>query len=185
MKRKMIVSATAAVLVLCCAIGGTLAWLTDKTDPVVNTFTVGDVNIALAETTGTTYKMVPGCTIDKDPTVTVTENSEACWLFVKADKSEDFDAFMTCGMADGWTALDGEADVFCRKVESAGTAQEFPVLADDRVAVKDSVTKEQMEALTAESYPTLTFTAYAVQLYKTNGTSFTAAEAWNLVSAGL
>ena len=129
--------------------------------------------------------MVPGCTIDKDPTVTVTENSEACWLFVKADKSEDFDAFMTCGMADGWTALDGEADVFCRKVESAGTAQEFPVLADDRVAVKDSVTKEQMEALTAESYPTLTFTAYAVQLYKTNGTSFTAAEAWNLVSAGL
>lgn len=92
---------------------------------------------------------------------------------------------MTCGMADGWTALDGEADVFCRKVESAGTAQEFPVLADDRVAVKDSVTKEQMEALTAESYPTLTFTAYAVQLYKTNGTSFTAAEAWNLVSAGL
>lgn len=81
--------------------------------------------------------------------------------------------------------MDGEADVFCRKVESAGTAQEFPVLADDRVAVKDSVTKEQMEALTAESYPTLTFTAYAVQLYKTNGTSFTAAEAWNLVSAGL
>ena len=61
MKKKIFVPVVAAALALCCAIGGTLAWLTDKTDPVVNTFTVGNVDITLAETTGQEYKMVPGC----------------------------------------------------------------------------------------------------------------------------
>lgn len=186
MKKKIFVPVVAAALALCCAIGGTLAWLTDKTDPVVNTFTVGNVDITLAETTGQEYKMVPGCVVEKDPVVTVTENSEACWLFVKVEKEKpvDFDALMTYDMADGWTSLTDVSGVFCRKVESAETAQGFSVLKNDEVTVKDTVTKEQMDALTnAGSYPTLTFTAYAVQLYKTNGTEFTAAEAWATVSA--
>lgn len=91
--KKKVLSIVAVVLVLCCAIGGTLAWLTDKTDPVVNTFTVGDINIELKETT-TNYKMVPGNTITKDPKVTVKANSEACWLFVKVEKSSNFDSFI-------------------------------------------------------------------------------------------
>ena len=39
-----------------------------------------------------------------------------------------------------------------------------------------------MEALDVEGAvkPTLTFTAYAVQLYKSNSAKFTPAEAWNL-----
>lgn len=128
--------------------------------------------------------MVPGCVVEKDPVVTVTENSEACWLFVKVEKPVDFDALMTYDMADGWTSLTDVSGVFCRKVESAETAQGFSVLKNDEVTVKDTVTKEQMDALTnAGSYPTLTFTAYAVQLYKTNGTEFTAAEAWATVYA--
>ena len=49
MKKKAWLSALAVVLVLCCAVGGTLAWLTQKTDAVVNTFTVGDINITLTE----------------------------------------------------------------------------------------------------------------------------------------
>ena len=70
------VSAKALALVLVVvllfggALGGTLAWLTAKTDTVTNTFTVGDINIDLTETT-TDYKLVPGNTIAKDPTVTV------------------------------------------------------------------------------------------------------------------
>ena len=65
MKKKAWLSALAVVLVLCCAVGGTLAWLTQKTDAVVNTFTVGDINITLTETERE-YKMVPGNTIDKE-----------------------------------------------------------------------------------------------------------------------
>lgn len=163
--KKKVLSIVAVVLVLCCAIGGTLAWLTDKTNPVVNTFTVGDINIELKETT-TNYKMVPGNTITKDPKVTVKANSEACWLFVKVEKSSNFDSFMTYEMANGWTQGDGTkipANVFYREVDATTTATEFSVLKDNSVLVKNTVTKADLNALTQNTFPTLTFTAYAVQ----------------------
>ena len=40
----------AMVLVTCCVAGGTVAWLIADTDPVVNTFTYGDINLKLDET---------------------------------------------------------------------------------------------------------------------------------------
>ena len=52
MKKKVWLSAAAIALVLCCAVGGTLAWLSAKTDPINNTFTVGDISIQLAELDG-------------------------------------------------------------------------------------------------------------------------------------
>lgn len=165
MKKKAWVSLVAVVLVLCCAVGGTLAWLTDKTGPVKNTFTVGDINIDLTETTKD-YKMVPGNTITKDPKVTVKANSEACWLFVKVEESANFGDFMTYEMANGWTQGDGTkipANVFYREVAATTAAIDFSVLQGDSVSVKDTVTKADLNALTQNTFPTLTFTAYAVQ----------------------
>ena len=40
----------ALALFLFAIIGGTVAWLIADTDPVVNTFTYGDINITLEET---------------------------------------------------------------------------------------------------------------------------------------
>ena len=160
--KKKVLSIVAVVLVLCCAIGGTLAWLTDKTASVKNTFTVGDINIELTETT-TNYKMVPGNTISKDPKVTVKANSEACWLFVKVEKSANFDNFMTYDMADGWTELPSVTGVYYREVAATTAATDFSVLKGDSVSVKDTVTKADLNALTQNTFPTLTFTAYAVQ----------------------
>jgi len=54
----------------------------------------------------------------------------------------------------------------------------YSILKDNKVSVKDSVTKEMMNALTAETYPKLTFTAYAVQYNNSNNTHFAAEEAW-------
>ena len=161
--KKKVISIVAVVLVLCCAIGGTLAWLADKTNPVVNTFTVGDINIDLDESKNLDLKMVPGKTITKDPVVTVQANSEACWLFVKVEKSANFDDFMTYAIADGWTALPGVDGVYYRQVPATTAAVTFPVLKGNTVTVKDSVTKTMLNGLTAATYPTLTFTAYAVQ----------------------
>lgn len=160
--KKKVLSIVAVVLVLCCAIGGTLAWLTDKTASVKNTFTVGDINIELTETT-TNYKMVPGNTISKDPKVTVKANSEACWLFVKVEKSANFDSFMTYDMADGWTEHPSVTGVYYREVAATTAATDFSVLKGDSVSVKDTVTKADLNALTQNTFPTLTFTAYAVQ----------------------
>lgn len=87
---RLFVLMLALVLVLGCAVGGTVAWLVAKTDPVVNTFTYGDINITLTETTGENYKIIPGVDIGKDPKVTVKAGSEACWLFVKVEEEGTF-----------------------------------------------------------------------------------------------
>ena len=176
--KKKLTTVLAIVLVVALSVAGTYAYLTDKTAQVVNTFTVGNVNIDLTETTGEFYKMVPGTTIGKDPKVTVEAKSEACWLFVKVEKSANFADFLTCNMAEGWTALDGVNGVFYRQVAASDTAQNFDVLADNRVIVKSDVTKAMMDGLTDATRPTLTFTAYACQ-----GAGFDSADkAWAEVS---
>lgn len=176
MKKKTLALVLALTLLVAGVVGGTLAWLTDQTDEVKNTFTVGDINIGLAETT-TNYKMVPGNTIAKDPTVTVKANSEACWLFVKVTESENLDTFITYAIAEGWTALPGVDGVYYREVPASAADQTFSVLAGNAVTVKDTVTKAM---LTADNFtnPTLTFKAYAIQ--KDHFT--TADAAWSEVS---
>lgn len=178
MKKKTMATVLALVLILAVAVGGAVAWLTATTDTVKNTFTVGDINIDLAETTGSDYKMIPGNTIAKDPTVTVKAGSEACWLFVKVEKSANFDTYLTYAMADGWTALDGVSGVYYREVSATNADMAFTVLKDNQVTVPGTVTKTQLEAAKT-SQPTLTFTAYAVQ--RDNIAS--AADAWTVATA--
>lgn len=160
MKKKIAISIVAVALVLCCAIGGTLAWLTDKTGPVVNTFTVGDINIDLAETT-TVYKVIPGSDIAKDPKVTVKAGSEACWLFVEITE-ENWNDGLTYSVANGWTALPGETGVYYRQVSATTADVSFPVLAGDKVHAADTLTRTDLQTMNTAA-PKLTFTAYAVQ----------------------
>ena len=161
MKKALFIMLSAA-LIVCATVAGTLAWLTDKTEPVVNTFTVGDINITLTESENLDLKMVPGKDISKDPKVTVKEGSEACWLFVKVEKSVNFDSFMTFEMADGWIALSGHAGVYYRNVDATNADTGFDVLKDNKVMVLETVTKTELEGAKTNA-PTLTFTAYAVQ----------------------
>ena len=161
MKKKTLALVLALTLLVAGIVGGTLAWLTDQTDEVKNTFTVGDINIGLTETTAD-YKMVPGNTIAKDPTVTVKANSEACWLFVKVTESTDLKDFITYAIAEGWTALPGVDGVYYREVPASAADQTFSVLADDAVTVKSDVTRTMLETAKTDA-PTLTFQAYAIQ----------------------
>lgn len=181
MKKKSFALLTALVLVAGCVIGGTLAWLTDTTAPVKNTFTTSDIDIALTETPEE-YKMVPGWPIHKDPKVTVEKGSEACYLFVKLEKSPNFDNFMTFEVAEGWTPLTDVEGVYYRIVdESDEMGVSYSVLKDDQVQVLGTVTKEKMNDLTEETLPTLTVTAYASQLFENNAEQFGPMEAWNNV----
>ena len=157
----------ALVLVIGCAVGGTVAWLTAQTDPVVNTFTYGDINIELTETKpdNRQAKIIPGVDIEKDPKVTVKANSEACWLFVKVEEAGTFvTGKVTYSIATGWTQGDGTkipANVYYREVDAETTDQEFNVLKDNKVTVSENLTKEDIKDITTQ--PKLTFTAYAVQ----------------------
>lgn len=161
MKKKTLALVLALTLLVAGVVGGTLAWLTDQTAEVKNTFTVGDINIGLTETTAD-YKMVPGNTIAKDPTVTVKANSEACWLFVKVTESTDLKDFITYAIAEGWTALPGVDGVYYREVPASVADQTFSVLAGDAVTVKSDVTRTMLETAKTDA-PTLTFKAYAIQ----------------------
>ena len=153
----------ALVLVIGCVAGGTVAWLVAKTDPVVNTFTYGDINITLTENTGNDYKIIPGKDIPKDPTVTVKGGSEDCWLFVKVEESGTFVADkVTYAIDKDWTALEGEKGVYYRKVAAVTADTDFSVLEGNKITVKDTLTKGDIKDIAATN-PTLTFTAYAVQ----------------------
>lgn len=174
MKKKTLALVLALTLLVAGVVGGTLAWLTDRTAEVKNTFTVGDINIGLTETT-TDYKMVPGNTIAKDPTVIVKAESEACWLFVQVTESTNLKDFITYAIAEGWTEL--QDGVYYREVSASNADQTFSVLKGDAVTVNSGVTKEMLTA-TDFANPTLTFKAYAVQ--KDNVAS--ASDAWAKVN---
>lgn len=174
---KPLLIAMAVVLLIGCVAGGTLAWLKTETTPVVNTFTVGDINITLVETTKE-YKMVPGNKIAKDPKATVVSGSENCYLFVKVEKENNFDTYMDMAIDSAWTALEGYNNVYYIVIDQESEKnQPYNVLgegsktydnvtytwADNQVLVKPTVTKAMMEAV-GNNLPKLTFTAYAVQL---------------------
>ena len=179
MKKKILVACLCVALAVLTIAGTTLAYLTSKTEAVVNTFTVGNIDITLAETT-TTYKMVPGTTIAKDPKVTVEAGSEACWLFVKVEESTNLDDFITYTIDSDWTALTGVDGVYYREVDAATTDTSFNVLTGNQVTVKNTVTKPMMDAITngTTTKPTLSFTAYAIQKAGFD----TATAAWTEVS---
>lgn len=199
MKKKAWVSLVAVVLVLCCAVGGTLAWLTDKTGEVKNTFSPSDINITLTETPNTdtdgngendAWKadMIPGFSYAKDPVVTVKGGSVDCYLFVKFEENGNPSTYLTYDStltaANDWTQGDGTdipSNVWYRKVTASATDQSWNLLAGNTIAVKDTVAKDNMAvAANAE----LVYTAYATQLYKSAGVEFTAAKAWENASKG-
>lgn len=134
-KTKALVLALCAVLLVVTTVFVTMAFLTSE-DSVQNTFTVGEVTISLDELDvddsdkdGSTtdrdkaneYKLIPGKTYTKDPTIHVGANSEDCYLFVKvenglvdaeADGSTTIEAQMT---ANGWSLVAGETNIYVYK----------------------------------------------------------------------
>ena len=117
MKKKLLIMSVAMVLVCAFAVGMTIAYLT-STDEVVNTFTVGNVQIKLDEAdvdeygvpqgspaprvSRNDYKLIPGHEYTKDPTVTVLEGSERSYIkmTVTFSKSRELDAIFAPTGAD-------------------------------------------------------------------------------------
>ena len=94
-KKKVFVTVLCAVLLVAASVLGTMAYLTSN-DEVVNTFTVGNVQIKLDEAKANTdgslsdngatrvkansYKLLTGHTYNKDPMVTVLKGSESSYV---------------------------------------------------------------------------------------------------------
>ncbi len=142
---KVALIALAMVLVCIVSVAGTLAYLTSQTDEVVNTFTVGDVEITLDEAKVTAdgkpvdgaarvkaneYKLIPNHSYTKDPTVHVDERSEDCWLFVKVENGisaieSDAEGYVSIEdqmTANGWTLVDGQTNIYAYNAIVSGGA---------------------------------------------------------------
>ena len=96
-KSKALLLTLCAVLLIAASVLGTMAYLTSSAE-VENTFTVGKVEIKLdeakvtadgipvegaARVTANSYKLMPGTTYTKDPTVTVKAGSEESYVRMK------------------------------------------------------------------------------------------------------
>jgi len=167
MKKSIITMLVALVLVAAVGVGATLAYLSDKTGTVTNTFTVGKVKIDLTEfkdgveladgQTGFSYeKVIPGQTYSKEPVVTVKANSEDCYLFVEVVNANTSIELQNSALNanGGWTALENVANVYYRTVDKTAADKAFTLF--DSVKIADDVTE-------LSTFTDITIKAYAVQ----------------------
>lgn len=184
-----------ALVVIGNSVSGTVAWLVSKPESTVSTFTLGDINITLAESDfGSQPKIIPGVDIKRDPKVTVKANSEACWLFVKVEERNwpDFEEEngtrkVSYSVNNGWNVLTNNPGVYFREVsaEDAKKGIDYTVLAGNEncpsgvIKVSQELTKAEINSIrSSEKQPSLIFTAYAVQRAGID----TAAAAWATVN---
>ena len=209
--KKAALTAVCAGALVVGSVAATMAYLTDD-DSVVNTFTVGKVQIHLDEAdvdgsentceicaesgrdhanayTGEN-KLVPGCTYDKDPTVTVLAGSEESYvrMFVEVDGMTELqsvfadesyygadDVFLIQKLTPTWNSnawkcvgYDAEKGYEFRYVSvvdgfdanGGEAAEELPALFETIKVPGDDVTSENIAALENVE---ITVTAEAIQ----------------------
>lgn len=142
MKKKQITKLGITLgLVGAVGVGGTLAILSQKTEAVVNTFTVGEgitsKDISIDETDveaegwngemsdtdrdmENSYEIAPGVTLVKDPQVHVSDKAADCYVFVNVHNVDDFAAevgkdnveFTNFGANGQWVKVFGTDDSY-------------------------------------------------------------------------
>lgn len=185
-KTKALVLSLCAVLLVAVSVFTTIAFL-KASDSVENTFTVGKVSITLDEAKvneygntvsgadrvkANTYKLIPGHSYTKDPTVHFAAGSEASWLFVKVENglsAIEADATIAAQIvANGWTALGGAGNdgIYYRKVDATNVNLDYPVFGSFKLSGN--------AAVASYAAAKITVTAYAIQAEGFD----TAAAAW-------
>lgn len=177
--RKALLLGVCAVLLVTASVLGTMAYLTATTDTITNTFTVGKVAITLDEAKvnpdGTpvagadrvkanAYKLMPGSTYTKDPTVHVAADSEDSYVFVKVENGiANLEATGDTTIAkqmetQGWSLVAGETNIYAYKnTVAAGT--DVKVFETFKIA-DDANTKTEWNNITNAQ---VKITAYAIQ----------------------
>ena len=191
-RNKILLLALCMAALIAVSVLGTMAYLT-STDEVTNTFTVGQVKITLDEAKvndagvavtpaervkANSYKLMPGHSYTKDPTVHVTDGSENCYIFVKVENgisafeaaneegTGGYKTIATQITTNGWTKLADVDNVYYRSYTNGENAQKsFTVFSNFKIADNANnaeATKTSWNAVTAENTK-ITVTAYAIQ----------------------
>lgn len=183
MKKKILLTALALILVCAISVLGTVAYLQKVTTPVKNTFIAAgggslaaDMTLLESEvtvdengvytltgntTTANSYAVMPGAVLPKDPTVTIVAKTSApAYLYVEVVSSLT-DAY-SWSMDANWTKLDGQGAnngdlyVYNAPITGNGEDQTYNVIADNQITVANT-------DLSAQGELALDFYAYLAQ----------------------
>lgn len=168
---KGLVGLAALVLLLCAAVGGTLAWMTAETEPVKNTFTPAEVTTEIKETISGTSKS--GITVKNTGDVEAYVRAAIAMAWVDEDgkpvgSTADLPNLSTLTLGTGW--VEGSDGIYYYK---------------EVVAVSGSTSALFDTAITEENAPTgchLQVTVLAEAIQSLPCTAFN--EAWG-TSSGL
>lgn len=180
-RSKALVLTLCAVLLVVATVMGTMAYLT-STDTVTNTFTVGKVAITLDEAKvnqngeavtpavrvkANEYKLIPGHSYTKDPTVHVAADSEDSYIFVKVENGiAPFEVAGDKAIANQieknqWNDLKGVTDVYYKEYTSANAQKDLVVFENFEIA--DTAGSTDAWNNVNPQNTKVTVTAYAVQ----------------------
>lgn len=186
--RKLLTLVCCAVMLVCVTVGATVAYLTSQ-DSVVNTFTVGKVGITMDETDvdengvaiegadrvdNNEYKLMPGHTYTKDPTIHIEDTTEESYLaltvaITNASASDalfggsNIEEILVGLDLDKWTVSSTVTNdvrnyiLVYNETISGSTAD---IVVFNQVKVPGTITNEQLDTL---NNTTMTINAYAVQ----------------------
>lgn len=171
-KSKALLLTLCAVLLIAASVLGTMAYLT-STDTVTNTFTVGKVEITLDETDVTnpngprvkanSYKLMPGTTYTKDPTVTVKVGSEESYVRMKVTFNNATEIIALCTDPEFADEVTGVENAFplIRMVNYTDTAELYwdGLLLDNMYDTEDMLAMPKYFAYDAAT-DTLTYYFY-------------------------
>ena len=186
--KRTLITVLAMLLVCIISVSVTFAYLYDKSKSVVNTFSVGNVEISLDEADvdndsntadnvtingkirdlANEYKLMAGATIAKDPTVRVSKYSEESYVFVKVIVTDNVEAVLdmshvTAQMsANGWTNLSGDIYYYNYTATGIGNDADVALPVFTTIKVKSEVKGEDLVKAAADGQ-SITITAYAIQ----------------------
>lgn len=202
---KILMVALVVAILVGCAVGGTIAYFTDQTEVITNTFTVGKLftnpatqftlwehkavdenasgkkdgvyELTSEEVVGNSYTVLPGVDIPKDPTVDIVDLELNAYLYIKVEGTLPSGMTTTIDPAN-WEALTGYTGIYVYK--GAGTVSNVIDVNGGKKTLEVNILKDKQIIVndtftTDTAIPNLKFTAYAVQA---PGFS-SAAEAWD------
>ena len=174
--KKIAAMLLAAALLVTTSIAGTMAYLTSKTDKVVNSFTVGKVSFdaegALDEAkvdeygnpvesaprvTDNTYKLIPGHKYVKDPTVHMSDDTEDAYLFINVSngiggiEKNGEKTIQKQILANGWKPLEGNLGVYYLEAK-AEAGKDYVVFKNFEIATDAAVENYTDAEITVEAY---------------------------------
>ena len=191
----------AAVSLVLVTVLATVAFLTSRTS-VTNSFTVGNVGIEMYESyvvngvkqaddpnvngdkkdaSANSYRLIPGKTYDKDPTIYLEEDSEESYLFVKIDNGivdieAKGDTEISAQMSEkGWVLLPGSTNVYYYADDEGNPVKKCSGSVDvfSTFTIADNADVSQYKGKKID------LTAYAIQAEGFAASAQGAADAWD------